>query len=374
MNCYAMGGTTDLQARLALRAVCSLNSDGENEQVWPSPLQRRYREEFSDVLREAFDSRVARVTEKINKLFERNHGQDLLGASTGSDQNSTVSKQRLTVTKDTLTDKHTQTDKSAEDFASVKRLADAVVVAVGSRVFSQSEVRSFGPSDTQVKSKEREPSETRGDLVKERIVSSKTSVENLNTSLKNLMQTTDSREKQIVSLNAQLDVCRQMHKEGAAELEFAENALRHLGTDTRHLRQEHQDKINRRRRRIRELSETLRSLKEQAYQLKRYLMQSKALEDRGMSRFSRYMPGDPTLVPQPLQLESENLETWDVGTAIANPYTCDSWPFEPNVLARRCFGHQSNLHPHKEETEDDLEDSDLGMVEVSDDEIPHTYP
>merc|ERR1712137_844726 len=59
-------------------------------------------------------------------------------------------------------------------------------------------------------------------------------------------------------------------------------------------------------------------------------------ERGGSDRLNKFPAGDVFLVPQPLPMDEEKgSDPWDVGTSIANPYEVDSWPFEPNVLARR---------------------------------------
>eukprot|EP00929_Paragymnodinium_shiwhaense_P114053 TRINITY_DN82373_c0_g1_i1.p1 TRINITY_DN82373_c0_g1~~TRINITY_DN82373_c0_g1_i1.p1 ORF type:complete len:612 (+),score=212.27 TRINITY_DN82373_c0_g1_i1:158-1993(+) len=70
----------------------------------------------------------------------------------------------------------------------------------------------------------------------------------------------------------------------------------------------------------------------------------------------------------PALANSDEMLSWDVGTAIANPYVCDSWPFEPNVLARRTPSEASfkyagippeePLKPCVEETQEDIDDEE----------------
>lgn len=58
--------------------------------------------------------------------------------------------------------------------------------------------------------------------------------------------------------------------------------------------------------------------------------------------------------------DDDTEEMFDVGTAVANPYVCDSWPFEPNVLAKRT-PQESSMPTFEEETEDDLKEAERGF-------------
>ena len=45
---------------------------------------------------------------------------------------------------------------------------------------------------------------------------------------------------------------------------------------------------------------------------------------------------------------------------VANPYVCDSWPFEPNVLAKRT-PQESAMPTFEEETEEELREAERGL-------------
>merc|ERR1712060_733776 len=94
-----------------------------------------------------------------------------------------------------------------------------------------------------------------------------------------------------------------------------------------------------------------------------YFLQSERVAvSSGRQGLSRHPAGCIWLMPQPLpMMEEEKLEGWDVGTAIANPYVCDSWPFEPNVMASRC-PKEAYLQPFVEETKEDLDDEKMRLV------------
>lgn len=63
--------------------------------------------------------------------------------------------------------------------------------------------------------------------------------------------------------------------------------------------------------------------------------------------------GEVFVAPMPTPMGDDLPKVWDVGNAIANPYVCDSWPFEPNFLARRT-PQEMLMAPCAEETEDDI--------------------
>ena len=45
---------------------------------------------------------------------------------------------------------------------------------------------------------------------------------------------------------------------------------------------------------------------------------------------------------------------------VANPYVCDSWPFEPNVLAKRT-PQESAMPTFEEETEEEVREAERGL-------------
>jgi hypothetical protein len=94
-----------------------------------------------------------------------------------------------------------------------------------------------------------------------------------------------------------------------------------------------------------------------AKQQNAFFLQTRTIYDqeRGPERISRFPAGDIFLVPEPLPMDDAKAEC-DIGTSIANPYEVDSWPFEPNVLARRC-SQECPMDQVQEETLEDLVDA-----------------
>merc|ERR1719424_796809 len=69
----------------------------------------------------------------------------------------------------------------------------------------------------------------------------------------------------------------------------------------------------------------------------------------------RHPCGAICVAGEPERMEEEAEESYDIGTAFANPYVCDSWPFEANVLASRNH-HQQDLEALDEESKEDIEE------------------
>merc|ERR1712194_507264 len=86
-----------------------------------------------------------------------------------------------------------------------------------------------------------------------------------------------------------------------------------------------------------------------------FLLQTEAVFRRtGKEQIHQFSAGDIFLMPQPLPMdEDDNVEEWDIGTAVANPYVVDSFPFEPNVPARRS-SQECPMDELREETFEDL--------------------
>jgi hypothetical protein len=97
-----------------------------------------------------------------------------------------------------------------------------------------------------------------------------------------------------------------------------------------------------------------------------FFMQSERVATEGVNIFRKHPAGELFLAPPPVYLEDDIDEDprkppWDIGTSHINPYTIDSWPFEPNVLAQKASA-EPNLPRWEEEDgmvdSDDSEDAD----------------
>lgn len=142
------------------------------------------------------------------------------------------------------------------------------------------------------------------------------------------------------------------------------NMLHCLQSDPSTLHGAHSEKVGRHRSRLKQIADSLSDTRSQAkyyrslaQQQRAYFLQRERVAVQGGSKLlARHPTGEIFLVPLPAAIGDDTPKhVWDVGTAIANPYVCDSWPFEPNVLARRCF-QEAPMSPFSEETPEDLED------------------
>jgi hypothetical protein len=105
-----------------------------------------------------------------------------------------------------------------------------------------------------------------------------------------------------------------------------------------------------------------------------YFMHSERIsQEAAQERVRKHPAGDLFLAPAPVVLDDDISEgaqkpQWDVGTAELNPYTIDSWPFEPNVLAQRCT-HESAFQSIDEgDDEDDYLENEWGEEDEEEDD------
>eukprot|EP00812_Abedinium_dasypus_P013795 NODE_729_length_1389_cov_456.148426.p1 GENE.NODE_729_length_1389_cov_456.148426~~NODE_729_length_1389_cov_456.148426.p1 ORF type:complete len:387 (+),score=96.06 NODE_729_length_1389_cov_456.148426:48-1163(+) len=347
-----MGGTSvdDVQAQLAFRAACSLGEDAPGYGMGPSLLQRNLQREIEEVLRAGFERRRERLEQKVKRLVEERAHARTAGGGTATASSEPQAPRSV--------DLETQTDKVDEPLegAAAKLSASVAAVLGGDADGVQPSVRSFGPSETQVKFSD--PPEKRDDAVPEAYA--------LKVTLESLERAVSKREGQILSLTQQFEACREMSEETAAEAEALSKVLNTLLSQPEHLEGAHSEKIRRRERRIEELTEMLEAAQGQTrkyqslvVQQRTFFLQSKRLmASGGRMALARHAAGDVFLVPPPDEMIEDATNTFDVGNAIANPYVCDSWPFEPNVLATR-RGAEATMETFDEETDDILSDGQL---------------
>lgn len=314
----------ELQARIALRALwepCASERGDNDDRPWPSALHLSLRDEVDTVLRTGFSRRLERLHRRVSELVENNDLQTSeerkLGVASGSPE------------------------------ASV-----APVPARTGRVYRPKVA--FGPSKSQLSLVD--PPEKKEEIIRQSTT--------LRTTLSSLKQILGSRERQISSLKSQLHVCSEMKEKREREALGVARDLKALADPNGRPEKAHQDKISRHRGRIQEMADHLREAQDQArfyknltQQQRAFFLQSERVAAQGGTlMINRHPTGEIFLVSQPAAMDDDMPKpVWDVGTAIANPYVCDSWPFEPNVLARRTFT-TAPLSPFTEETPEDLED------------------
>jgi len=343
----------EVQARLALRALfrprpncCSRNGDahngtsGENGSdvedeataMSSSTLYRSIRADVNDVLKSGLSRRLERLEKKVGQLVQP------INTSTAGSAAVAV-----------------QTEPAHghdEDHSSGARPAEVVSKVLGASHTPTSRLM-FGPSKSQEQLAD--PPEKREDVVKETTT--------LRSTLQNLRQSISSREKQIDSLSAQLVDCEKLYGTSSGGADATGVCHRLLLADPDNLGQVHGERIRRRQTRIAELEAALEDARGQAkyyhslsQQQRAFFLQSERVAvSGGTESLNRHRAGAVFLVDQPVSLGDDSVKAWDVGNAIANPYIVDSWPFEPNVLARRA-PQESTMAPLTEETPEDLEE------------------
>jgi len=242
-----------------------------------------------------------------------------------------------------------------EDVEATQRLATALERSLQSAdAASKTPQKTYGPSGRQ--SKLLDPQEEKADGLVSETTCMKGTLEQLDRSL-------NSRARQIAALQSQLDTCTCMKKEQEDATKVAAAALRELVANTASVPRMHEDRLHRRRQRVAELSRDLDRSRHKAthyqslaQQQRRYILQNERIGVSGAAdRLQSHPAGDIFLVPRPPPLGDVNAEVFDIGTAIANPYVCDSWPFEPNVLASRT-SKEATMQMCIEETPEDFEE------------------
>jgi len=334
----------EVQARLALRALWpppGKATDGDNGTDPPtghvSKLQRQLRAEMEDVLQASLQRRLKRIEQKVNVLCSDG------GVNMSSSPTPSVAASGVPLGSSVAV--------QTEDPQAAQRL-----VTVLERTLKPAEAKqkAYGPSGRQ--SRLLDPSEEKVDGPVNENKCIKNSLDELDRNL-------NSRERQIEALSRQLETCRSMYKEKEDATMAAAEVLRELVHHPAAAPKIHEERVRKLRQRVAELRQNLDRSQEKAVhyqslsqQQRRYYLQNEriGLSNAG-DRVQRHPAGDIFLVPQPPPMGDAKPEVFDIGTAIANPYICDSWPFEPNVLAQRT-SKEATLPACIEEMKEDLRD------------------
>jgi len=239
------------------------------------------------------------------------------------------------------------------------KLSAAVASALeGAAKAAEPPSRAYGPSRNQaiLNRKRGEPPEEHKDPIEEYITLSDTA-ECLSHSL-------GSREKQLQQLKKQLEHCQGYYSEickEAGEVLEQRKLLEQHPNDQRVLREVQSDRLELQRERVTELGSKIQKVEESGMRCWKLVRQQKAyfklqiaLQDARPDALQKNRAGELFLPQQPPPMFEEQATSFDVGTYIANPYVCDTWPFEPNVLAQRT-SMEAPLPKFREETEADLE-------------------
>lgn len=333
----------ELQARLAIRALwspCREPAAGgpNNDDVAPPAMtfHRHRRAEVDEVLKAGLSRRLERLERQVNCILES--GAKHAGQENGAHEaitngaSPTESATNGSAIAD-MSETEAQTDSTGE-VVPINKVPLAFEKAFKHAITcTWPQQKKFQPSRRQKNYPD--PPEKDEDIKKEAFVLRSTS--------QSLNQNLGSRERQIKSLKKQLEDVKQIRAEEEQKEAALDESLRLLQDDANvasvhgkrqlQLKQKH-EQISKELERAKADAKRYEALAKQQHA---FFMQADTIYCRGgVERIQRFVAGEVFLVPQPLPMDEEKVESWDVGTAIANPYEVDSWPFEANVLARRC--------------------------------------
>eukprot|EP00411_Alexandrium_monilatum_P041188 CAMPEP_0175405628 /NCGR_PEP_ID=MMETSP0095-20121207/39149_1 /TAXON_ID=311494 /ORGANISM="Alexandrium monilatum, Strain CCMP3105" /LENGTH=369 /DNA_ID=CAMNT_0016704469 /DNA_START=47 /DNA_END=1157 /DNA_ORIENTATION=+ len=322
----------ELHARLVLRAMWptegkngQAEAEDEGEAPGVSLLHRRLRAELNEVLEGSFKRRLARIEQKVAILCEGGQADSKPAPVFAPPTRAAAGKPRPSVEAEVQTEE--------EEPVCTKQLAEA-----------------------QPPGRAADPKEEKEDLPVAEELAIKSTLETLGRSL-------SSRAKQISSLEGQLKVCHDILEDRTREADAGAQDLRDLLADPSKLSEAHRQRVQKRTDRVKELSDTLEKTREQAkryqmlaHQQRAFFLQGERISaSGGTEAVARCSAGELAVVQRPPPMGDEKPEVWDIGTAVANPYVVDSWPFEPNVLASRT-SKEATMQSCVEETEEDLEE------------------
>lgn len=318
-----------------------------------SKLHRKVRDEVDGILKGSLMRRLEQLEQKVQQEWRKDlaKGSTDLAAAASSTATSAASRP-----VSTRCSSETQMEGVEDSAADVRSLSEAVAQALRTAVrCAKPPQKAFGPTKRQEQLLD--PPEKVEEIVRE--------VDTLRATLRSLEGTLGNRERQIGALLQQLETCKSMLQECQEEARVATDSLSQLQADPGLLKQTQADRMTRRRARVAALAAKLewstsqaRHYRALAQQQRAFFLQSERVAvSGGKMAITRHPAGEVALVPQPPTMDDEKPEVWDVGTAIADPYRVDSWPFEPNVLAKRA-PQESSMQPFVEETEEDLMEED----------------
>lgn len=217
--------------------------------------------------------------------------------------------------------------------------------------------KTFGP--TKLQRKLPKPPEKPAPLVPETVA--------LKSSLAAVQQCLSSRDRQTAELQKQLKECRQALWEQTQISSASEDRLQRLLAAPGRVPQVQSEEISKLQEKISALSSRLADTKSSetywsvvAKRQRAYFLQSEQHGPEAGQLIKKHPAGEVFVAPPPILGEAGDMgPAFDVGTSFANPYVCDSWPFEPNVLAKRT-PQEPTMQPLEEdpEAEDEVDDED----------------
>jgi len=183
----------------------------------------------------------------------------------------------------------------------------------------------------------------------------------LKVSLFTVQRSLNKRNVQTQELKRQLTECQKALWQQSFEARTTSKQLKDVLSDPSLAPKAQAEELKKLRQQIEELSSRLANAKSDAThwssiakQQRVFFHQTEIIAQEGPQLVKRHPCGEIFLAHPPICLEGEEEEStnshFDVGTAEMNPYTTDSWPFEPNVLARKASA-EPNLNRLDEDEE-----------------------
>lgn len=393
----------EFQARLALRSLWSQNcargklvkngsltansdeaakditseEDEEDDEraACTSGLHRAFRSEVDQVLKTGLTRRMERMQKQLKQAAQAGGREHTIHEhSTNGVVNADGKKNGVA---------HSSPGAASQPSAQIRKSLNAALLAAAKATIKPE--LEFGASHNQRKliSRLGEPPEKNEEIIKEATT--------LKLTLKSVSQCCSNRARQIENLTSQLEKCHELYEERVGLAQEAAVNLQRLQENPSSLQEVHSERVRRRKKRVEEMADAVRNAQAEAAYYQDLVQQQQHFLESGRAYLQRsfqenggtylqqlarasleqhayyqtslahHPAGEVFLVPrQPHALGEDKVERWDVGCSIANPYVCDSWPFEPNVLARRS-PQEVPMQPLLEETEEDIEEENRGF-------------
>jgi hypothetical protein len=367
----------ELQARLALRALLAPLQNGKSQDengafdLGPSDFHRRIAAEVEEIFTNSLKKRLASVEKKVKGGQEVKLPGTVNGSShPNGDSNSITPTQSAAIRKappSTSSCTSTEVQTNSSSLVSTESV-DALMKKAYRKAAICARPRSgkldFGASKAQTKLPD-PPNEKKEESVPESVT--------LANSQKCLISKVADRGNQIRCLESQLAKCKEVSNQTSEDLQVAQQKLSRIEEKKISIPDAQAERLQHRQEKIAKLKTELERIEVDTKNYKALVSQQQAYEvqcaflqgRKNHAAINAHPAGEVFLTLKPRSVADETVsETWDVGTAIANPYVCDSWPFEPNVLAQRTFNSQIDLQAVGEET--------LSSSDVEDDYEPLT--
>lgn len=323
---------------------------GDDSVPATSTLHRHLRAEIDEVLKSGLSRRLRRIENSVNTLIESGGNGNGDAGQENIEPHATINGSALHGATVSVTEAGMQTNSSGSqdywvdqgnwgDEHPVTKLESTFQKAYNVAVratWPRPVKKKYGPSRRQTTLEEPPVKEEK--LERE--------MATIRSTTQCVTQNLGNRDRQIANLKSQIAATQEFVQEEEDKLSELDEILR-LANDPSKLPAVHESRRRKQKQALERVEQELKDAKADAEhhrgltkQQHAFFMQAETIycQERGAERMQRSPAGEVFLVPQPLPMPEEKAgaDSSDIGVSIANPYECDSWPFEPNVLARRC--------------------------------------